>query len=247
MRESRSVAAISQESNETDPSSESNGVAGGAQASPRSRAIVEGMTGRGSTSRGSSNSNSPTNSASGSAGSVSGAVAAAAEGAARLEKRQIKLRLLTPSEGGRGSEKTADPAALGAPAPAAVENPQEARHNYSGEEEEDARGEVIDAMKEEEEDAPRAERPSSLATDGKGAAVAQLAEGQEEANAGKAGGDAGGNGPTTMGVSTPNVASSTGSGSGSGDGEDVAAIGADGSVGSASGAGEVDDGDSFSR
>ena len=237
VRESRPLpaAVASQETTETNPNSDvppaSSGdnsnrasEAVGEQGSPRSSANGEGEAGRGSVTgggSGSSNNSSPTNAASGSVGSASDAAAAAAaaaaadEGAVKPGKRQIKLRLLPPSQalqGGRGKETVDDP-----------ERPQEDRN--SGGKEGGASEEVTDATV---EDAPRGGvSPSSVAS-GKEAAMAQLAEaqgGEAEAKAGKNGEDAaGGERSVPMDVSAPD-ASSAGSGSGSGDDGDNKAAG----------------------
>ena len=234
VRESRPLpaAVASQETTETNPNSDappaSSGdnsnrasEAVGEQGSPRSSANGEGEAGRGSVTgggSGSSNNSSPTNAASGSVGSASDAAAAAAaadEGAVKPGKRQIKLRLLPPSQalqGGRGKETVDDP-----------ERPQEDRN--SGGKEGGASEEVTDATV---EDAPRGGvSPSSVAS-GKEAAMAQLAEaqgGEAEAKAGKNGEEAaGGERSVPMDVSAPD-ASSAGSGSGSGDDGDNKAAG----------------------
>ena len=183
----------------------------------------------------SSSSSSPKSTAGGGDDALAPGSVAGAEEAAKPGKRQIKLRVLPPSEEGRSKEKEGFPTA-GAPAVTA------AVAAAAGDGAEEGREEAIEATDEGVSSPMDSGDSSSVVKGGKEAAMARLAGAQGGVNEGANDGDDGGEGPSPMEVSAPTV-SLAGSGSGYesvAEGDDGAAAETSASGGSGLGADEVE-------
>lgn len=225
-------------SREPEAPSQSDGSSGD-RASPRSSAnAVDGGEAAGGSKSSSSNSNSgsssPRSAISGGNELASDPAVGAAQDAAKPGKRQIKLRVLPPSEDGRRKEKAGFTATATPVASAAVDGAGEGREQ------------AAEAMEEEESSLlDGSDSSSCVAERGKEAAAAAMGRlaGAQGAVDEAPNEDDGSDGPSPMDVPAP-TASSAGSGSGYGsvaEGEECADEQTSGSAGSSFGAGEAAD------